>query len=222
MPGGGEAVVPVEAAADARRAPAGRGHLGRRRSGCRSRSTNETDDALDADARRQVRRRVQARRQTRRRARSTSRPARSRALFFPLEVVATDGDADVDARAARRAASTTSSTKKIRVVPLGFPFEVVGLGHREARRTPRATSFELAGALPGSIQRDRDDVPVAARGDDQGHGGHDPRARRLLRADLVDELPEHHDPRLPRRERRGRRRARRRRRRARSTTATSC
>ena len=71
-------------------------------------------------------------------------------LFFPLTVVATGGTGDVDL------ALTTQGLKdqihkQIRVVPLGFPFEVSASGTAKSG-TPAHHDLELAGALPGSIR----------------------------------------------------------------------
>jgi hypothetical protein len=73
-----------------------------------------------------------------------------KALFFPLEVVATDGDADV-ALALTTAGLKDQLEKKIRVVPLGFPFEHSASG-TASKAAPAKHDFELAGALPGSIR----------------------------------------------------------------------
>jgi hypothetical protein len=95
-----------------------------------------------------------------------------------------------------RGAWPTRSPATIRVVPRGFPFEVLGGGDREGR------SGRARGARPHRRRarldrRDRDDVPVGLGVDDPGARGHDPRARRLLRADLVDQLPQRHGAGVP-------------------------
>ncbi|HEX3760728.1 MAG TPA: MG2 domain-containing protein [Kofleriaceae bacterium] len=71
-------------------------------------------------------------------------------LWFPLRVVATGGSGDVDL------ALTTQGLKdqihkQIRVVPLGFPFEVAASGTAKTGTAARH-DFDLAGALPGSIR----------------------------------------------------------------------
>ncbi|HET7500048.1 MAG TPA: alpha-2-macroglobulin family protein, partial [Kofleriaceae bacterium] len=77
-------------------------------------------------------------------------PGEKKTVFFPLKVVATDGNADVDI------AMTTLGLKdeihkQIRVVPLGFPFEVSASGTAK-HDAPARHEVELAGALPGSIR----------------------------------------------------------------------
>ncbi|HET7502657.1 MAG TPA: alpha-2-macroglobulin family protein, partial [Kofleriaceae bacterium] len=71
-------------------------------------------------------------------------------LMFPLEVVATDGSADVELHLAARGLSDELK-RTIRVVPRGFPVEASASG--TARRgEPARHVLELAGALPGSIR----------------------------------------------------------------------
>jgi uncharacterized protein YfaS (alpha-2-macroglobulin family) len=71
-------------------------------------------------------------------------------LFFPLRVVATDGNADVDL-ALTTGGLKDEIKKQIRVVPLGFPFEVSAAG--TAKRGAKAGhTFDLTGALPGSLK----------------------------------------------------------------------
>jgi alpha-2-macroglobulin-like protein len=78
------------------------------------------------------------------------RAGEKKSLFFPLEVIATAGDADVSI-AVRARGLEDKLDKTIRIVPLGFPFEVGASGTaRTGARTAHA--FELAGALPGSIK----------------------------------------------------------------------
>jgi hypothetical protein len=78
------------------------------------------------------------------------KPRAKQTLFFSLEVVATDGDADVHLKLAARGL-TDEIKKTIRVVPRGFPIEASASG--TARRGELARQvFELAGALPGSIR----------------------------------------------------------------------
>jgi len=72
-----------------------------------------------------------------------------RSLLFPLKVVATEGSGDVDL------AMTTLGLKdqihkQIRVVPLGFPFEVSASGTAKPGGDAHH-DVELGGALPGSI-----------------------------------------------------------------------
>ena len=71
-------------------------------------------------------------------------------LFASLEVVATDGNADVALKLAARGL-TDELKKTIRVVPRGFPIE--GAASGTARRgEPARHTIDLAGALPGSIR----------------------------------------------------------------------
>ncbi len=68
---------------------------------------------------------------------------------YPLEVVATRGDADVSLAVSAEGIEDALQ-KTIRVVPRGFPFVADAAG--TATRGPGAVHrFELAGALPGSI-----------------------------------------------------------------------
>jgi alpha-2-macroglobulin-like protein len=71
-------------------------------------------------------------------------------LFASLEVVATDGNADIALKLAARGL-TDELKKTIRVVPRGFPIE--GAASGTARRgEPARHTIDLAGALPGSIR----------------------------------------------------------------------
>jgi hypothetical protein len=71
-------------------------------------------------------------------------------LVFPLEVVATDGSADVAIKLTARGLADEIK-KTIRVVPRGFPIEASASG--TARRgEPARHALDLAGALPGSIR----------------------------------------------------------------------
>jgi hypothetical protein len=71
-------------------------------------------------------------------------------VFFPLEVVATEGDAEV-ALALTTRGLKDELTRKIRVVPKGFPFEVAASGTVGAGKTA-SEEFEITGAIPGSIR----------------------------------------------------------------------
>ena len=77
-------------------------------------------------------------------------PHSKQSVFAELAVVATDGDAKVTLDA-RGAGMSDEVEKTIRVVPRGFPFEVTGSGTAKAGTAARH-SFDLAGALPGSIK----------------------------------------------------------------------
>jgi len=71
-------------------------------------------------------------------------------VVFALEVVATDGNADVDIKLTARGLADELK-KTIRVVPRGFPIEASASG--TARRgEPARHVLDLAGALPGSIR----------------------------------------------------------------------
>jgi hypothetical protein len=72
-----------------------------------------------------------------------------RSFYFPLEVVAQDGDAEVALVLATRGLRDELS-RKIRVVPRGFPFVRAASGTAKAGR-PAREELDLTGALPGSI-----------------------------------------------------------------------
>jgi hypothetical protein len=77
-------------------------------------------------------------------------PRDKQSLVFALDVVATDGSADVDIKLTARGLSDQIK-RTIRVVPRGFPIEASASG--TARRGPPARHvLDLAGALPGSIR----------------------------------------------------------------------
>ena len=71
-------------------------------------------------------------------------------LFFPLEVVATGGNSDIEIRLTARGLNDEIK-KTIRVVPRGFPIEVAASGTAKKGQAARHT-LDLAGAMPGSIQ----------------------------------------------------------------------
>ncbi len=73
-----------------------------------------------------------------------------RSFYFPLEVVAQDGDAEVELAVATRGLRDELK-RTIRVVPRGFPFVAAASGTARPGRTTRE-ELELAGALPGSIR----------------------------------------------------------------------
>ncbi|HEY5949053.1 MAG TPA: MG2 domain-containing protein, partial [Kofleriaceae bacterium] len=77
------------------------------------------------------------------------RAGEKKSLFFPLEVVATDGEGNVSL-GVRASGLEDKLEKKIRVVPLGFPFELSASGTAAAGKTARH-EIDLSGALPGSI-----------------------------------------------------------------------
>jgi uncharacterized protein YfaS (alpha-2-macroglobulin family) len=72
-----------------------------------------------------------------------------RSLFFPLKVIATGGDADVQL-ALTTLGLKDELQKKIHIVPPGFPFEISASGTAKQGVAARH-DLELAGALPGSI-----------------------------------------------------------------------
>jgi hypothetical protein len=111
--------------------------------------SNETDGALDADLDARFGAAFQL----------TSNPVtgkihlaagEKRSVVFPLKVIATDGAGDVDV-AMTTLGLKDEIQKTIRVVPLGFPFEVSASGTARQGAAARH-DFELAGALPGSIR----------------------------------------------------------------------
>ncbi len=109
--------------------------------------TNETDDPIDADLDAKFGAAFQL--ATMPAGKLHLAPHEKQSLFYPLRVVATDGDADVHL-GVRALGLDDAMDKKIRVVPLGFPFEVSASG--TAKTGARAThTFDLAGALPGSV-----------------------------------------------------------------------
>ncbi|MEZ4404243.1 MAG: alpha-2-macroglobulin family protein [Kofleriaceae bacterium] len=73
-----------------------------------------------------------------------------RAMFFPVEVVATDGDAAVSL-AVTGQGQKDEVTTSIRVVPRGFPLTVSAAGTASSAAPARHT-LDLAGALPGSFK----------------------------------------------------------------------
>jgi uncharacterized protein YfaS (alpha-2-macroglobulin family) len=78
------------------------------------------------------------------------RAGEKKSLFVPLTVVATDGEGNVSL-AVRARGLEDKLEKKIRVVPLGFTFELSAAGTASAGRLAKH-EIDLTGALPGSIQ----------------------------------------------------------------------
>ncbi len=76
-------------------------------------------------------------------------PHAKQSVFAALDVVATEGSAEV-ALALRGRGLSDEMTKTIRVVPRGFPLEVSGSGTAKSG-VPAHHTFELAGALPGTV-----------------------------------------------------------------------
>jgi alpha-2-macroglobulin-like protein len=71
-------------------------------------------------------------------------------LSIPLKVVATDGDGDVDV-SLTTVGLRDAIKKTIRVVPLGFPFEVAASGTAQGGAQGTVHDIELSQALPGSL-----------------------------------------------------------------------
>ncbi len=110
--------------------------------------TNETDDPIDADL-------TAAFGSAFKLAENPAgkihlKPHEKKSMFFPLSVVATSGEADVSLAVKARGLEDKLD-KKIRVVPLGFPFEVGASGTAKTGARS-AHSFDLTGALPGSVK----------------------------------------------------------------------
>ena len=111
--------------------------------------TNETDDALDATLTAQF---GAAFRRTGGPAPTAIRlaPKAKQTVVFPLDVVATDGNADVAIQVTARGLADEIK-KTIRIVPRGFPIDVAAAGTARGG-APVRHAFDLAGALPGSIR----------------------------------------------------------------------
>lgn len=92
-----------------------------------------------------------------------------RSLFFPLRVAATEGEGDV-ALSLATLGLKDQLAKKIRVVPLGFPFEVSRSGTLGAGAAARH-EIDLAGALPGSVHASVTMYPSPVAGMTQGMEG---------------------------------------------------
>ena len=90
-------------------------------------------------------------------------------LFFPLDVVATDASADVSIKLTGRGLSDEIK-RTIRVAPRGFPIELAASG--TAHRGDGARhSFDLAGALPGTIHASVTMFPSPVAAMTQGMAG---------------------------------------------------
>jgi hypothetical protein len=97
------------------------------------------------------------------------RPRDKQSLFFPLEVVATDGSAEVSIKLTGRGLSDEIK-RTIRVVPRGFPIELAASG--TARRGDAVRhGFDLAGALPGTIHASVTMFPSPVAAMTQGMAG---------------------------------------------------
>ncbi|MBL0216241.1 MAG: hypothetical protein IPQ07_20445 [Myxococcales bacterium] len=77
------------------------------------------------------------------------KPRDKQTLVFALDVVATDGNADVALKLAARGL-TDELKKTIRVVPRGFPIELSASGTAKKGESPRQV-LDLAGAMPGTV-----------------------------------------------------------------------
>jgi hypothetical protein len=73
-----------------------------------------------------------------------------KSFFFPLKVVATDGEGDVDV-SLKALGLSDQVQKKIRVVPLGFPFEVGASGSVKGGAQAAKHDIEVNNALPGTL-----------------------------------------------------------------------
>ena len=111
--------------------------------------TNETDEALDATLAAQF---GAAFKRTGEAAPTAIRlaPRAKQTVVFPLDVVATDGNADVAIKLTARGLADEIK-KTVRIVPRGFPIEVAASGTARGGALVRH-AFDLAGALPGSIR----------------------------------------------------------------------
>jgi hypothetical protein len=78
------------------------------------------------------------------------RAGERRSFYFPLEVVAQDGDAEVALVLATRGLRDELK-RTIRVVPRGFPFVAAASGTVKPN-APTREELDLTGALPGSIR----------------------------------------------------------------------
>src|SRR5262249_25536814 len=111
--------------------------------------SNETDDAIDASlsARFGTALKLAGAPQT---DKIHLRAKEKQSVFFPLEVVATDGSADVDLKLTARGLADELH-KTTRVVPRGFPIEASASGTAHGGELARHV-IDLAGAMPGSIR----------------------------------------------------------------------
>ncbi|HEX5062163.1 MAG TPA: MG2 domain-containing protein [Kofleriaceae bacterium] len=109
--------------------------------------TNETDDDIDADLTASFGAAFKLSNNPA--GKIHLRAGEKKSLFFPLEVVATDGEGNVSL-GVRAAGLDDKLEKKIRVVPLGFPFELSASGTAAAGKISKH-ELDLSGALPGSI-----------------------------------------------------------------------
>ncbi|HSD90963.1 MAG TPA: MG2 domain-containing protein, partial [Kofleriaceae bacterium] len=109
--------------------------------------TNETDDDLDADLTASFGSAFKLAQNPAGKIHLKAHEKKS--LFFPLDVVATTGDAKVSL-GVRTAGLEDKLDKTIRVVPLGFPFELSASGTAKTG-VPMKHDFDLTQALPGSI-----------------------------------------------------------------------
>jgi alpha-2-macroglobulin-like protein len=110
--------------------------------------TNETDEELDADLTANFGSAFKLANNPA--GKIHLKPHEKKSLFFPLDVVATTGEANVSLAVTARGLEDKLD-KKIRVVPLGFPFEVSASGTAKAGASTQH-AFDLSEALPGSIE----------------------------------------------------------------------
>ncbi|HEY6173365.1 MAG TPA: alpha-2-macroglobulin family protein, partial [Kofleriaceae bacterium] len=90
-------------------------------------------------------------------------------LLFPLDVVATDGSAEVSIRLTGRGLSDEIK-RTIRVVPRGFPIELAASGTAHGG-DPARHVLDLAGALPGTIHASVTMFPSPVAAMTQGMAG---------------------------------------------------
>lgn len=112
--------------------------------------TNETDGPLEADLGATFGAAFKLRDQPKGR-RITLAAGEKKALFFPLQVVAGSGEGDVDLSVATLGLRDQIK-KKIRVVPLGFPFERSASGTAKGGGPAAAHEIMVDAALPGSLR----------------------------------------------------------------------
>ncbi|HEX4416971.1 MAG TPA: alpha-2-macroglobulin family protein [Kofleriaceae bacterium] len=97
------------------------------------------------------------------------RPHEKQSRWFPLEVVATDGSADVAIQLTARGLADELK-KTIRVVPRGFPIEGAASGTAQ-RGTPAHHTLDLTGALAGSLHASVTMYPSPVAAMTQGMAG---------------------------------------------------
>lgn len=112
--------------------------------------TNETDGPLEADLAASFGPAFKLRDKSKG-GRITVAAGEKKALFFPLQVVAGSGEGDVDLSVATLGLRDQIK-KKIRVVPLGFPFERSASGTAKGGAPGAVHEIMVDEALPGSVR----------------------------------------------------------------------